>query len=227
VTNRWLTAEAMQIILASNNPKKLLELQTLLAVPALQWRTQGELGIPECPEPHVTFVENALAKARHAAHQAARSGAPMGHTAALADDSGLCVQALGGMPGVRSARWAQDHGVSVEGMSRQHIDQANNACLLTHMQAHTQREAHFMCVLVAVRHADDPEPLVAQGHWPGRLLEVAAGEAGFGYDPLLFIDSENCAVAQLPPARKNALSHRAMACQTMRQLMAARWGLAV
>lgn len=215
----------MQIILASNNSKKLRELQALLAMPALQWRTQGELGIPECPEPHVTFVENALAKARHAAHEAALKGCLPGQTAAIADDSGLCVQALGGMPGVRSARWAQDQGVSVEQFSREQIDQANNTCLLERMQDQPDRRAHFVCVLVAVRHAQDPEPLIAQGHWAGRVLQAPVGTGGFGYDPLLHIDSENAAVAELPPERKNALSHRAKASHHMRELMAIHWGL--
>jgi XTP/dITP diphosphohydrolase len=207
----------MKIILASNNAKKLLELQTLLALPSLRWVTQGDLGIQECPEPHLTFVENALAKARHAAQQ--------GQCAAMADDSGLCVQALGGLPGVRSARFAQDGGLQTTGLSREHLDQANNAYLLEKLQNQPERQAHFMCVLVALRHAKDPEPLVAQGHWRGHLLSTPAGQAGFGYDPLLFIDSEGCAVAELAPARKNALSHRARACEAMRALMAERWGL--
>lgn len=215
----------MQIILASNNPKKLRELQALLDMPALQWRTQGELGIPECPEPHVTFVENALAKARHAAHQAAMHSATPDSTAAIADDSGLCVQALGGMPGVRSARWAQDNGISTAQYSREQIDQANNTCLLAHMTNQTNRLAHFTCVLVAIRHANDPEPLIAQGHWEGSLLEAPVGTGGFGYDPLLYIASEHAAVAQLPVDRKNALSHRAKASLVMRELMATHWGL--
>jgi XTP/dITP diphosphohydrolase len=207
----------MQIILASNNNKKLIELQSLLNSDSLQWVTQGSLGIPECPEPHVTFVENALAKARHAAL--------IGNSAAIADDSGLCVRALGGAPGVRSARFALDAGQHVGGLSTTQVDQANNAWLLSRMAEQADRHAHFMCVLVAVRHAQDPEPLIAQGQWAGQLLTAPQGDAGFGYDPLLWIDEQQCAVAQLTASQKNAISHRALACQAMRSLMADRWGL--
>jgi len=208
----------MRIILASNNNKKLKELQHLLASPELEWFTQAELGIAECAEPHATFVENALEKARHASRQ--------GGAAAIADDSGLCVRALGGLPGVRSARLAQDAGVIGAEQARDTIDAANNQHLLSLMANHTDRHAHFMCVLVAVRHPEDPEPLVAQGHWAGQLLHAPQGQSGFGYDPLLYIASEQASAAELDPARKNALSHRAQACQTMRELMSARWGLA-
>lgn len=207
----------MQIILASNNNKKLIELQSLLSSDSLQWVTQGALGIPECPEPHVTFVENALAKARHAAQS--------GNSAAIADDSGLCVRALGGAPGVRSARFALDAGQLTEGLPQAQVDQANNAWLLSQMAAQTDRHAHFMCVLVAVRHAQDPAPLIAQGQWVGQLLTAPQGEAGFGYDPLLWIEKQKCSVAQLSATQKNAISHRALACQAMRTLMAEHWGL--
>jgi XTP/dITP diphosphohydrolase len=208
----------MRIILASNNNKKLKELQQLLASPALEWTTQAKLGIAECAEPHATFVENALEKARHASKQ--------GGAAAIADDSGLCVRALGGLPGVRSARLAQDAGLIRAGQPRDAIDTANNQHLLHLMKDQPDRHAHFMCVLVALRHPEDPEPLVAQGHWAGQLLHAPQGKAGFGYDPLLYIASEQASAAALAPARKNALSHRAQACQTMRELMSARWGLA-
>jgi len=179
--------------------------------------TQGALGIPEAEEPHVTFVENALAKARHAAR--------LGDGPALADDSGLCVNALGGAPGVRSARYAVDAGRVAEGAGREHIDPANNAWLLEQMATHTDRQAHFTCLLVAVRHAEDPEPLIAEGHWCGQLLHAPQGEHGFGYDPLLWLPEHQLSAAQLAPEVKNAVSHRALACQQLLQLITARWGL--
>jgi XTP/dITP diphosphohydrolase len=206
-----------RLILASNNAKKLRELQALIAPLGVDLVTQGSLGIPEAEEPHLTFVENALAKARHAA---ALANGP-----ALADDSGLCVDALGGSPGVRSARHAIDAGRITEGLPREQIDAANNAWLLTQMQGQTQRGAHFTCLLVAVRHADDPEPLIAEGRWCGELLQSAQGEHGFGYDPLLWIPTHAQSAAQLDPAIKNAISHRALACTQLLNMMRARWGL--
>jgi len=191
-----------QLILASNNPKKLV--------------TQGSLGIPEAEEPHITFVENALAKARHAAS--------LGNGPAIADDSGLCVDALAGAPGVRSARYAVDAGRIAEGVPRGEIDAANNAWLLDQMAGQRQRGAHFSCLLVAVRHAGDPEPLIAEGHWRGELLGSGAGEHGFGYDPLLWLPEHGQSAAQMAPELKNQLSHRALACAVMRTLMAERWG---
>jgi XTP/dITP diphosphohydrolase len=206
-----------QLILASNNAKKLRELQALIAPLGVNLVTQGFLGIAEAEEPHITFVENALAKARHAARE--------GQGPAIADDSGLCVAALGGAPGVRSARYAVDAGRVAEGAGRELIDPANNAWLLDQMQAHTDRRAHFTCLLVAVRHADDPEPLIAEGHWSGELLHAPAGEHGFGYDPLLWLPAYQQSAAQLAPEIKNGISHRAQACQRMLQLITERWGL--
>ena len=206
-----------QLILASNNAKKLRELQTLIAPLGVELITQGSLGIKEAEEPHVTFVENALAKARHAALE--------GRGAAVADDSGLCVRVLGGAPGVRSARYAIDAGRIPEGLGQALVDPANNAWLLDQMQAHKQRQAHFTCVLVAVRHANDPEPLIAEGHWEGELLHAPLGEHGFGYDPLLWIASHQQSAAQLPAELKNSISHRALACQHLLQLITARWGV--
>ena len=205
-----------RLILASNNAKKLRELQALVAPIGVDLVNQGALGIPEAEEPHVTFVENALAKARHAAR--------LGQGPALADDSGLCVAALGGAPGVRSARYAVDAGQIAEDAGRERIDPANNAWLLRQMAGQTDRRAHFTCLLVAVRHADDPEPLIAEGHWEGSLLEAEEGEHGFGYDPLLWIASHQQTAAQLPPEVKNSLSHRAQACQTLIDMIRARWG---
>lgn len=206
-----------QLILASNNAKKLRELQALMTPLGVELITQGALGIPEAEEPHVTFVENALAKARHAAQ--------LGNGPALADDSGLCVNALAGAPGVRSARYAVDAGRIAEGSGRELIDPANNAWLLAQMATQTQRQAHFTCLLVAVRHAEDPEPLIAEGHWVGELLTAPRGAHGFGYDPLLWLPEHQQSAAELAPEIKNAVSHRAVACQQLLQLIAARWGV--
>ena len=205
------------LILASNNAKKLRELQALITPLGVSLIAQGTLGIPEAEEPHITFVENALAKARHAAH--------LGQGPALADDSGLCVNALGGAPGVRSARFAVDAGRVAEGTVRAQLDPANNAWLLEQMAAHTDRQAHFTCLLVAVRHAEDPEPLIAEGHWCGQLLHAPQGDHGFGYDPLLWLPEHQQSSAQLSSELKNAVSHRALACQQLLQLITARWGL--
>lgn len=206
-----------QLILASNNAKKLKELQALITPLGVELVTQGSLGIPEAEEPHITFVENALAKARHAARE--------GQGPAIADDSGLCVSALGGAPGVRSARYAVDAGRIAEGVGRELIDPANNAWLLAQMRDQTDRRAHFICVLVAVRHADDPEPLIAQGTWEGELLKEQAGTNGFGYDPLLWLPTYQQSAAQLAPEIKNGISHRAQACQKMLELIRHQWGL--
>ena len=206
-----------QLILASNNAKKLKELQALITPLGVELITQGSLGIAEAEEPHVTFVENALAKARHAARE--------GRGPAIADDSGLCVRILGGAPGVRSARYAVDAGRVADDAGRDRIDPANNAWLLEQMLGRTDRQAHFTCLLVAVRHADDPEPLIAEGHWDGELLHEQQGEHGFGYDPLLWLPSYQQSAAQLDPAIKNSVSHRAQACQQLLQLIKARWGL--
>jgi XTP/dITP diphosphohydrolase len=207
----------MRLILASNNSKKLRELQPLLSPLGLELLTQGSLGIPEAEEPHVTFVENALAKARHAALA--------GHGAAIADDSGLCVSALGGLPGVRSARYALDAGRHAEGVAREVADAANNALLIETMHGQSDRRAHFTCLLVAVRHAADPEPLIAEGHWAGVLLDNPQGHEGFGYDPLLWLPDHGCSAASMSAEQKNAISHRALACRRMRELMALHWGL--
>jgi XTP/dITP diphosphohydrolase len=207
----------MRLILASNNGKKLRELQALLGPLGVELLTQGSLGIPEAEEPHVTFVENALAKARHAALAA--------QGPAIADDSGLCVRALGGLPGVRSARYALDAGRHSAGVPREVADAANNAWLMEQMNGQAERRAHFTCLLVAVRHADDPEPLIAEGHWNGVLLDGARGHEGFGYDPLLWLPDHGCSAAEMSPEQKNAISHRAIACRRMRELMAMHWGL--
>jgi XTP/dITP diphosphohydrolase len=186
----------MKLVLASNNAKKLLELQALFSPLGIELVTQGSLGIPEAEEPFLTFAENALAKARHAA---AHSGLP-----ALADDSGLSVEALGGAPGVRSARYALDAG-------GEKSDAANNDRLLRELSGVEDRRARFVCALVAVRSADDPEPLVAMGRWAGEILTAPAGEGGFGYDPLMHVPALGQTVASLPADVKNRHSHRALA----------------
>jgi len=200
----------MRLVLASNNAKKLAELQALFTPLGLELVTQGSLGIAEAQEPFHTFVENALVKARHAAHESA--------SAAIADDSGLSVEALGGAPGVLSARYATL-------FDRPKSDADNNAVLLEQMQGKSARAARFVCALVAVRSADDPEPLIAMGRWEGQLLDSLQGEGGFGYDPLLFIPSLNASVAQLSAEQKNALSHRALASVDLLQQMREVWHL--
>jgi XTP/dITP diphosphohydrolase len=217
----------MRLVLASNNAKKLIELRTLLGegagAIALDLVAQGELGVPEADEPHGTFLENALAKARQAA---AATGA-----AAIADDSGVCVDALAGAPGVISAHYAplptSAPGVDREARRRLQ-DSANNALLLEHLQDHitpAQRRAHYVCTLVALRHAGDPQPLVATGRWSGSILLTPQGIQGFGYDPLMHIPELGLTVADMPAELKNAHSHRARAARDLRELLRAVWGL--
>ena len=208
----------MRLVLASNNAKKLAELQALFAPLKLELVTQGTLGIPEAAEPHSTFVENALAKARHAA---GLSGGP-----ALADDSGLCVDALGGAPGVISAHFAPAvPGDSNRETQRQAQDRANNVLLVERLNAINERRARFVSTLVAVRSALDPEPLIAMGRWDGEILRVPAGQGGFGYDPLMFIPALGKAAAELGQDVKNAHSHRALASRQMLALMREVWRL--
>jgi len=208
----------MRLVLASSNAKKLLELRSLFGTLPIELLPQGELGIAEAEEPHVTFIENALAKARHAARAAA--------AAAIADDSGLCVDALGGAPGVQSALFAPAPAVEGDREARRRAqDAANNALLLQRLQGVADRGAAFVSTLVALRHADDPEPLVAFGRWPGCVLQAPQGEGGFGYDPLMFIPALGTSVARLDAALKNAHSHRARAAAQMLALLRANWHL--
>ncbi|WP_157268174.1 non-canonical purine NTP pyrophosphatase [Azohydromonas aeria] len=209
----------MRLVLASNNAKKLGELGSLFGGLPVALVTQGSLGIAEAEEPHGTFVENALAKARHAAQAA---GGP-----AIADDSGLCVEALGGAPGVISAHYAPVELPSwlPRESHRERQDAANNALLLQRLAGQPDRRARFVCTLVALRHAQDPEPLIAFGRWEGEILQQPAGEGGFGYDPLLFIPSLGKAVAQLDAAVKNAHSHRALAARQMAAMLREAWHL--
>lgn len=200
----------MRLVLASNNAKKLAELQALFSPLGIALVKQGDLGIPEAEEPFDSFAENALAKARHAARL---SGLP-----ALADDSGLSVVALGGAPGVRSARYALDAG-------GEKSDAANNERLLREMAGIEDRRARFVCALVAVRSADDPEPLIAMGRWAGEILAAPSGEGGFGYDPLMQIPALGQTVASLEAAVKNRLSHRALAAAQLIEQFREVWHL--
>jgi len=182
-----------KLVLASNNSKKMQELNALLTPLGFEVIPQGQLGIAEAEEPHCTFVENALAKARHAARA---SGLP-----ALADDSGLCVDALGGAPGVYSARYGGEPK----------SDARNNERLLAELGGKADRRARFVSVIVFVRHADDPQPVIAEGEWHGEILESPRGDSGFGYDPLFFVPEYGQSAAELDAVTKNRLSHRGQA----------------
>lgn len=184
-----------KLVLASNNAGKLKEFAALLAPLGIELVTQGSLGVPECPEPHVTFIENALAKARHAS---AITGLP-----ALADDSGICAPALGGAPGVLSARFA-----AVDGQPRS--DDANNRLLVERLRDHDDKRACYYAALVLVRHADDPQPLIGEGAWWGEVIDTPRGDGGFGYDPYFLLPALGKTAAELGP-EKNRISHRAMA----------------
>lgn len=186
-----------KLVLASNNAGKLREFGQLLGPLDFEVLPQSAFNVPEADEPYVTFVENALAKARHCARI---TGLP-----ALADDSGLCVHALGGAPGVRSARFAGEPK----------SDARNNAHLIEQLQGKADRSGHYVAVLVFVRHADDPQPLIAEGEWHGEILEAPRGEGGFGYDPLFWLPALNATAAELAPEQKNNLSHRGMALQQL------------
>jgi XTP/dITP diphosphohydrolase len=184
------------IVLASGNTGKLKEFSALLMPLGLTVISQASLNISEAPEPHPTFVENALTKARHAS---ALSGMP-----ALADDSGLCVRALNGAPGIVSARYAE----SEQGARS---DLANNQKLVQALHQIADRRAWYVAVLVFLMHADDPQPIIAEANWFGEIVDIPAGANGFGYDPHFFIAEYGCTVAQLDPVLKNAVSHRGQA----------------
>lgn len=185
------------LVLATNNPGKVREIRALLAPLAIEVLPQAGLGIAEAEEPHETFLENALAKARHASRAA--------HLPALADDSGLCVQALDGAPGVHSAYYA-----GIEG-SREVRDARNNARLLAALAGCANRNAHYVCVLVLLHSADDPEPVVAEGRWHGSMAAAPRGEGGFGYDPLFLVPGRGLTAAELAAEEKNRVSHRGQA----------------
>jgi len=198
----------MKLVLASNNPGKLAELQAMLAPLGIELIPQGQLGIPESPEPFHTFIENALAKARHAAMH---SGLP-----AVADDAGLCVDAFGGLPGVQTAFYATQFGYPKG-------DNNNVRALLEQMQHIDNRRAALVSTLVALRSADDPEPLVAVGRVVGEIARTPLGSNGFGFDPVMFIPEFGKTFAELPVEVKNANSHRGRAAAAMVALMRERW----
>ena len=198
----------MKIVLASNNPGKLAELQALLAPLGVELIRQADLCIPEAEEPFRTFVENALAKARHAAKI---SGLP-----ALADDAGLCVDAFGGLPGVDTAFYCTQFGYAKS-------DDNNKLALLEQMAGIDQRGAALVSTLVAVRSADDPEPLIAAGRVVGEITRQPVGDNGFGFDPVMFLPEFGKTFAQLPVEIKNANSHRGKAARQMLELIRQRW----
>jgi XTP/dITP diphosphohydrolase len=211
----------MKFVVASSNAGKLAEFRDLLGEAGYEFVTQGELGVSDAEETGLTFVENALLKARHAARV---TGLP-----ALADDSGLCVDALGGAPGVASAHFATlaqaDEGDEDREALRRRQDAANNALLLERLREVGERRARFVSTLVALRSADDPEPLIASGRWEAEVLRAPRGAGGFGYDPLVFIPALGASVAELDAATKNAASHRALAAAQMLDLMRHAWRL--
>jgi len=188
-----------KIVLASGNAGKLKEIQAVLDQQRFQLLKQSEFNVPDVPETGTTFVENAIIKARHAAEI---TGLP-----SLADDSGIEVDALQGAPGVYSARYAGTHG----------DDSANNIKLLTELKnvAKELRTAHFQCVIVFMRHAQDPMPLICEGTWEGSILPSLSGANGFGYDPLFYVPTHDCSSAELNPEEKNRISHRAQALQKL------------
>jgi len=189
----------VKLVLASSNPGKLREIGVLLARFSMELVPQSALGIAETEEPHATFLENALAKARHASRAA---GLP-----ALADDSGLCVEALGGEPGVHSAYYAGADG------SREERDARNNQKILLNLS--DSRKAYYACIMAFLRHPEDPRPLVAEGVWHGEIARAPRGANGFGYDPLFFVPSLQKTAAELAPGHKNRISHRGIALQKL------------
>jgi XTP/dITP diphosphohydrolase len=188
---------SQELVLASNNAGKLREFGQLLAPLGYTLRPQGELGVPEAEEPHCTFIENALAKARHASAITGLS--------ALADDSGVCANALLGAPGVYSARYAGEPK----------SDARNNEKLLADLAAQADKSAYYYCVLVFVRHAQDPQPVIAEGRWDGEIIATPRGSNGFGYDPYFLLPALGLTAAELPPDQKNLHSHRGQALRAL------------
>lgn len=185
------------LILASNNAGKLKEFAELLAPLGYALHAQSEFNVPEADEPHLTFIENALAKARHASRL---TGLP-----ALADDSGVCANALGGAPGVFSARYAGEPK----------SDARNNEKLVADLAPHADKSAYYFCVLVFVRHADDPQPVIAEGRWNGEIIATPSGQGGFGYDPHFWLAQDGKTCAELSAAEKNSRSHRGQALREL------------
>ena len=192
-----------KLVIASSNQGKLREIGELLAPLAINVAPQSEFNISEADEPHVTFVENALAKARHASRC---SGLP-----ALADDSGICVSALGGAPGVNSARYAGEPK----------SDERNNQKLVESLKNQTDRRAYYYCVIVLVRHADDPQPIIVDGSWYGEIIDQPRGSGGFGYDPYFFLPAFGKTSAELTAEQKNQISHRGQALAKLVEILQA------
>lgn len=190
-----------KLVIASNNKGKLREIGELLAPLAIDVAPQSEFNISEADEPHVTFVENALAKARHASRCSGLS--------ALADDSGICVSALGGAPGVNSARYAGEPK----------SDERNNQKLVESLKNQTDRRAYYYCVIVLVRHADDPQPLIVDGSWYGEIIDQPRGSGGFGYDPYFYLPEFGKTSAELTPEQKNKISHRGQALAKLVEIL--------
>ncbi len=194
-----------QLVLASGNPGKLREFRQLCEPLGVTLVSQSELGISEAEEPHATFVENALAKARHASRASALP--------AFADDSGICVAALGGAPGVHSARFSE------RAADRDTQDARNNTKLIAALADSADRRAHYTCVIVLVRHADDPEPLIAEGRWQGEIISTPRGDGGFGYDPYFYVPALKKTAAELSAHEKNHISHRGLAIARLAALL--------
>ena len=192
-----------KVVIASNNAGKLREIARILEPLDFEPLPQSVFGVPECPEPHVTFVENCIAKARHAA---AHTGLP-----ALADDSGICVDALNGAPGVYSARYAGDPK----------SDERNNQKLIEALQGESNRHAHYYCVMVYVRYADDPQPIIAEGAWHGEIIDTPRGDGGFGYDPYFLLPEFGQTGAELSMEVKNGISHRGQALRALAEKLRA------
>lgn len=186
-----------KLIIASGNPGKLREIGQILKPLGFEVLPQSDFAVPECPEPHVTFIENCLAKARHAS---LHSGLP-----ALADDSGICVEALNGAPGIYSARYSGEPK----------SDERNNEKLVAALKGQPNRKAHYYCVIVLVRHADDPEPLIAEGRWQGEIIDAPRGAGGFGYDPHFYLPEFGRTGAELTANEKNSVSHRGKALREL------------
>lgn len=200
-----------RLVIASSNAGKIAEFRALFAARAIEIVPQAELGIADADEPHFSFVENALAKARHASRA---SG-----LAAMADDSGICVAALGGEPGVHSARFAVPGASEAPAATRAEQDARNNAKLVRLLARASDRRAHYYCVIVLVRRHDDPEPLIAEGRWHGEVLEEPRGAGGFGYDPYFLLPQFGRTVAELDAQEKNRVSHRGRACARLLALI--------
>jgi XTP/dITP diphosphohydrolase len=203
-----------RLVLASSNPGKLREFRQMLGPLGIEVVPQAELGIADADEPHETFVENALAKARHASHC---SGLP-----AFADDSGICVSALHGAPGVFSSRYA-----TAGAGGREEQDRRNNEKLIDQLRDKNDRSAHYYCVIVLVRHAGDPEPLIAEGRWFGHVTANPRGANGFGYDPYFLLPERGKTAAELAPGEKNAVSHRGRALQGLVEMLRHAQNLAI